>query len=118
MVNKDGGTREIISVAHDNPEVFVMHNKESGNLTLVWCVAEAEACGWHPAPEPAAPWRPEEGEWYWYVSDSFAAGSTTYIPNSYCDAARIATGNCFRTKEEAEAMAEKFKKILQEARNA
>lgn len=65
-------------------------------------------------PEPG-PWKPESGEDYWTVDGSMQVSCETNIDASF-DIARIAVGNCFRTREEAEEAAEELKRSLAEFR--
>lgn len=56
-------------------------------------------------------WKPKEGEKYFFIFSRLSVGSTSN--NGFeSDKARIRCGNCFRTYGEAEAMAEKIKKLL------
>lgn len=56
-------------------------------------------------------WKPAIGEDYWLVGGVFQPLHTT---NDGChtDVASIAVGNCFKTMEEAQAVADRFKEIL------
>lgn len=56
-------------------------------------------------------WEPKIGVYYFFLSSDLSFGNT---PNDGLpiDVGRIRCGNCFRTREEAEAMAEKIKKLL------
>lgn len=61
------------------------------------------------------PWRPKDKEQYWYVNTDGKVDTTTlYVTNSY-DLALLNMGNCFPTKEAAEAaeaeMLAKFEEI-------
>lgn len=56
------------------------------------------------------PWKPKNGEPYYYVSWlkscgkwTICAGRTQYLNSYDNDTLRVDTGNCFHTKEEAEA---------------
>lgn len=56
-------------------------------------------------------WKPKEKEVYWYVDiEGHLANVTSY--NDTFDNSMYDFGNCFRTKEEAEKMAEKIKKLF------
>lgn len=56
-------------------------------------------------------WKPAVGEGYWFVSNVFEPVRDT---NDGCsvDDRIINSGNCFKTKEEAQAMADKFKAVI------
>lgn len=56
-------------------------------------------------------WKPAVGDHYWLVSESFEPIRET---NDGCpgDNEIIDSGNCFKTKEEAQAMADRFKEVL------
>ena len=62
------------------------------------------------------PWKPKYGEWFWIVKST---GRVISIKNlgSESDAGLIKFGNCFRSKEEAEAnkdeMLEKMKEVME-----
>ena len=56
-------------------------------------------------------WRAEKGERYWYVG-SYGGVESTTDTRMCTDDCRYAIGNYYRTREEAEAMAEKFKKWM------
>ena len=49
------------------------------------------------------PWKPKEDEKYWYFSGMFDRGARCTWLNSATDLMLWKVGNCFRTKEEAEA---------------
>lgn len=56
-------------------------------------------------------WKPKDGEGYYYIfSDGIVHLSTWF--NDKVDNSRFSIGNYFKTKEEAEAMAKKIKKLL------
>ena len=52
-------------------------------------------------------WEPKESEKYWYINGVSSATDTCFMSSSN-DLRRIKTYNCFRTKEKAEAEAEKI----------
>lgn len=56
-------------------------------------------------------WKPAVGEDYWLVGESFEPIRETNdgVPG---DDEIINSGNCFKTKEEAQAVADKFRKLL------
>ena len=56
-------------------------------------------------------WEPEIGEKYWYIGTLGMVSCTTYNIFSP-DSERIAYGNCFQTKKQAEKAAEKVKELL------
>lgn len=56
------------------------------------------------------PWKPKCGERYWHVADD-----ETYNPmwtDAMFDYSCLKLGNCFRTKEEAEANADRIRKEI------
>lgn len=59
-------------------------------------------------------WVPKEGETYWYISSTYGIVYEEINKKHYFDNAVIENGNCFKTQEEAEAMAERIKKLLNE----
>lgn len=56
-------------------------------------------------------WNPEIGEKYFFLCSDLSVG-TTLNDGLVIDRDRIRCGNCFRTREEGEAMAEKIKMLL------
>ena len=58
-------------------------------------------------------WKPKKGEKYFYVN-GFCSVDTGYNWGYDYSDARMKVKNCFRTKEEAEVMAEKFKQLLKQ----
>lgn len=61
------------------------------------------------------PWRPKNGGKYWYVSANGKVYDTTLCATNACELAMLNMGNCFPTKEAAEAekpeMLAKFEEI-------
>lgn len=57
-------------------------------------------------------WQPEIEEYYYYISSIGKISRTTYLDTN-SDRASCKIGNCFRTAEEAEEMAEKYKQLLE-----
>lgn len=56
-------------------------------------------------------WKPADGEKFYYVTAMMDVSRATYCTINAADLAESA-GNCFKTQEEAEVVASKFKKIL------
>lgn len=56
-------------------------------------------------------WRPKDGEVYWVISSNGGAAPYTWY-NDPEDNCCFNFGNCFKTKNKAEAMAEKVRKLL------
>lgn len=56
-------------------------------------------------------WKPKDGEDYYYIISNGIVHLSTWFDYKV-DNSRFSIGNCFKTKEEAETMAEKFKKLL------
>lgn len=61
--------------------------------------------------EEPKPWKPERGEEYFAVEDVADVVPYTYCEDSI-DEYNIQLGNCFRTKERAEQVAEKMRLLL------
>lgn len=53
-------------------------------------------------------WKPEYGDWYWYISSDGQVDNCEWV-NGPIDYGRYSMGNCFRTKEEARIAREKQK---------
>lgn len=60
------------------------------------------------AKRPKKIWKPEYGDWYWYISSDGQVDNCEWV-NGPMDLGRYAMGNCFRTREEAEFAREKQK---------
>lgn len=58
------------------------------------------------------PFKPVGGETYWIVTAGGRVLDKTFVPDNTFDCSNRAIGNCFRTKESAEAHKEKILKIL------
>lgn len=56
-------------------------------------------------------WKPAIGEGYWYVGRLLMPDIETN-DGCFIDDELINSGNCFKTKEEAQAMADKFKEVI------
>lgn len=57
------------------------------------------------------PWKPKDDEVYWFVDEEGKAWSNNWCENDYCLSDYInyyKLGNCYRTKEEAEANRDKW----------
>jgi len=57
---------------------------------------------------------PEEGGKYFYVGDDWVVRGTNYVGACKYDVQRKEIGNCFKTKEQAEAAAKEIKRCLKE----
>lgn len=58
------------------------------------------------------PFKPVGGETYWIVTADGRVLDKTFVPDNTFDCSNRAIGNCFRTKELAEAHKEEILKIL------
>ena len=54
------------------------------------------------------PWKPKDGEWYWFISHSGGKKTTLWYGDEVCEI-RYELGNVFRTQEEAEFRVEQLK---------
>lgn len=61
--------------------------------------------------EVSTRWKPDNQEDYYYVNDYVRVVKTCWN-NFYCDENRFQSNNLFKTREEAEAAAEKVKALL------
>ena len=61
-------------------------------------------------------WQPKWNDVYYYIDDTLDVIFRIYddSPELSYDIDRVKIGNCFQTKEEAEAMAEKIKELLKQ----
>lgn len=53
-------------------------------------------------------WKPELNKKFWYIDSYSTVNYTCFMPQIEADISRIKNYNCFQTKEEAEAEAEKI----------
>ena len=60
------------------------------------------------AKRPKKIWKPEYGDWYWFISTDGRIHNCEWV-NDRVDQGRYSMGNCFRTKEEATFTREKQK---------
>ena len=84
----------------------------------MWTATPPQSEGYTGGTSEVEPWQPKEGEKYWSI---FLTEGTfrvwEYEWNAYeVHAKRLAIGDVFKTKEEAEAMADKIAKLLQEGK--
>ena len=56
-------------------------------------------------------WKPKHGDYYYFINYKGMAMRSTWV-NSVNEDAMYEFGNCFRTKEEAEATRDKIKELL------
>lgn len=59
------------------------------------------------------PWKPKEGKEYWYYSEAWKQGISTKWESEIQDLIFWKVGNCFRTKEEADAKGKEIIKQIQ-----
>lgn len=59
------------------------------------------------------PWKPKKGEVYWYYSEAWKQGISTKWKSEVQDLFFWKVGNCFRTKEEADAKGKEIIEALQ-----
>ncbi len=60
------------------------------------------------------PWKPKTGEIYYHILLSGDVSSTTFDEENGFDMMKVRLGNCFRTREEAEANVERWLKHITE----
>lgn len=60
------------------------------------------------AKRPKKIWKPECGEWYWFIDSDGQINNCEWV-DDHIDYGRYSMGNCFKTKEEAEFAREKQK---------
>lgn len=85
------------------PEVAQFHERLHA-ISKDWDAEQKELVNWR--------WRPKHEEAYYFVDTNTSVYKTVYDENNINDSLNFEVGNCFRTREEAEAMAEKVKKLL------
>jgi len=109
LQKRDGDKAKVLSVAHDNPDVFLKSEWNDFEITDFWfTTAEAEKLGWKIVGEK---WKPEDEEQYWCFDGDLTSGSCTW-DNDKIDNDNYAVGNCFPTEEACEEACKKIKEIL------
>lgn len=71
-----------------------------------WDADEKQLVNWR--------WKPKNEETYYFIDTNTSVYDAAYDENNINDSINFEVGNCFRTREEAEAMAKKIKKLLKE----
>lgn len=84
----------------------------------VWCIDYTTAIEMIVCPEKYkfefAPYVPNEGEKFWYVTESSHVDYMTMQSKSTFAAMVVVLGNCYRTERQAELSTEKWKKRFEE----
>lgn len=62
---------------------------------------------------PKERWVPKHNEEYFFIN-TITGIANTYNTNNYNDVEHVKIGNIFKTKEEAQKMADKFKELLKQ----
>lgn len=86
---------------------------------VMWGEGKYTSCG-RPMPcevhskpqEPKKRWKPREGESYWFIVSSIFESDLNSWDDDPTDNERFRIGNCFPTREKAEAAATKVKELL------
>lgn len=63
------------------------------------------------------PWKPKNGDTYWYIDNDGNVCSSAYLPCTL-DVLLVSIGNYYRTKKDAEANVDKWKKYFIDTRIA
>lgn len=72
-------------------------------------LADFTAEDWKIYEEPNQVWQPKQCEIYYSILANGSIDYTNYDSNNRIDKQRLSSGNCFKTREEAEHMLEKIK---------
>ena len=119
MLGLDLGEEFTITDLDGNSDEEVYKITETGikykqTTSTVWCVESAETIEWLLSGDSKAvpkPWKPKEGEQYWFHSKTFnQTDSRKWYGQNY-DLLLWKAGNCFRTEEEAKT---KGKEIMEQ----
>ena len=54
------------------------------------------------------PWKPKDGDYYFYIDNIGRVQLEIFVSSCFVDYLRVHIGNCFKTREEAEANVEKW----------
>lgn len=95
---------EINNFRHATPQEIVQFHEFLHKHGKDWDAEKKQLISWK--------WKPKIGEVYVFVNSELFVEKTSN-DGFELDEAHFRCGNCFRTKEEAEAMAEKVKKLLE-----
>ena len=63
--------------------------------------------------EKKGKWKPKDGEGYYFFDTNGTTANTTFRENFDWDLIHVEFGNCFQTRGEAQAAADKIKELLQ-----
>lgn len=91
-------------------ETYCLWDKEQKNINeiiLLIIVGEYEII--------KKPWKPQNGEFGYYVSQDGSINPNNFNKTYTTDCGLVVMGNCFRTKEEAEAAKPEMLKKMKEA---
>lgn len=107
LTSKDGGDSTKILEVFTNT-ASLSQADDFNIIRGIYSFKEIEDKFDHPKEE----WSPKREENYYFIFGSDFEINEDRNTNSMIDQIRIDLKNCFRTKEEAEQMAEKFKELL------
>jgi len=106
-IGRDGERAKILDVL---PNTFIRSMwDEFNSFGCVYSYEYAKEAGWT-FEEVEERWKPEHDEEYFCVDNVCKVQKTNYV--LYSDEARWEVGNCFKTREEAEAKCIEIRKIL------
>lgn len=113
VLDEDGEIRDCGPYKFTN-RTIVDYVKDEASSWLLRCLLEGKYT------IKKRPWRPKDREGYWYITCNKDIYWDYFRTNNLCDLAFLNMGNCFPTKETAEAavpeMLEKFEEIKKGAR--
>lgn len=113
VLDEDGEVRDYSPYKFTN-ETMVDYAGDEVNSWLLHCLLDGKYT------IKKCPWRPRDGEGYWYITCNKDIYWNYFRTNNLCDLAFLNMGNCFPTKETAEAavpeMLAKFEEIKKEVR--
>lgn len=99
---------------------FVVYDQNKGKFmfcyndnyhSFIFVDEDIIAEDWKIYEEPNKNWQPTEGKVYYLILTNGFIDYTIYDSDSRVDNGRLSFGNCFKTREEAQHMAEKLKII-------
>ncbi len=114
VYHSDGRRKKVLEELGDIR--FLSHHEhelvpdwESRSDSNSWHIGEMERDGWKVEGEEA--WKPERGQAYWHLNSALKP-CTVLNEETVEDMARLDIGNCYRSKKEAEAVAELVRKLI------
>lgn len=86
---------DVFSRDDDSSEIYVLKDNDAVLARVPDGYLDEQGCAW----------RPGEGETYYFIDNDGTVNADDYAQHNAVDMGRLSIGNCFRTEEEANAVA-------------